>query len=437
MTAPIGPAGVNLPTPTGSRTREWTALFYLDGNNSDIERDVFHGFLSLEEVADRPEIAMVAELGRRPAPETSRPSNEPIPPGDYRERWESVRRYELARGPQQNWPRRVSTSVVEHDGKIDSKLVADHGPVDMSDPARLEDFLKWGIRNYPSQHYMVVLSNHGGGFLGTLSDEKSRRSMSLAQVDEVFDRVREETGVRPELLVMDACLLGQAEVAAQLQDSSTWYVASEELNFDSYPLQKTLRDAARQWDSGQPVPPEQMGEFLVSQASQHGGTFPTASLLDLRRMPECTSAVKRLADSLLATTTDPKVIRKAIARTPAFGGGNARIKPYSDYRDLGAFARSLAGHAKIQDPALKAAAQGVLDVLQGGMVRANAFNERREGELTGLSIYLPLTGFDYSARGLQFPTHSDPAQYEELYRSLDFVRETGWDRVVDRFAEPA
>ncbi len=437
MTTPIGPFGGSLPGSPSPRPREWTALLYLDGNNSDIERDVFHSFLSLEELADRPEIAMVAELGRRPQREASGPSDEPVPPGDYREKWESVRRYELAKGPPSSWPRRVSTSVVEHDGKIDSRLVADHGPVDMSDPARLEDFLTWGIRNYPSQHCMVVLSNHGGGFLGTLSDEKSRRSMSLAQVEEVFDRVQEQTGVRPELLVMDACLLGQAEVAGQLQDSSTWYVASEEVNYDSYPLQKTLRQAALQWDAGQSVSPEQMGEFLVSQAGQHGRTFPTASLLDLRRMPECTSAVKKLADSLLVTATDPKVIRKAIARTPAFGDGNSRIKPYSDYRDLGAFARLLVGDKKIQDPALKAAAQGVLEVLQGGMVRYNAYTERREGELSGLSIYLPLTGFDYSARGLQFPTHSDPRQFEGLYRSLDFVRQTGWDRVLDRFAEPA
>ena len=435
MTAPIGPSAGNQPPASAPRPREWTALLYLDGNNSDIERDVFYSFLSLEELADRPEIAMVAELGRRPAQEPSSPGDGPVPPGDYKERWESVRRYELAKGAPSSWPRRVSTSVVDHDGKIDSRLVADQGPVDMSDPARLEDFLAWGIRNYPSQHYMVVLSNHGGGFLGTLSDEKSRRNMTPAQVEGVLQRVQEQTGVRPELLVMDACLLGQAEVVGQLQDRSTWYVASEEINYDSYPLQKTLREAARQWDAGQPVDPVQMGEFLVSQCGQLGNTFPTASLVDLRRMPECTAAVKKLAEALLSTSTEPKVIRKAIAQAPAFGDGNQQVKPYSDYRDLGAFARLLGENPKIQDPALKEAARGVLEVLDSGMIRSNAYTERREGDLGGLSIYLPLTGFDYSARGLQFPTHSDPRQFEALYRSLAFVQETGWDRVLDRYAE--
>ena len=419
--------------------RQWTALFYLDGNNSDIERDVYSSFLGLEELADRPEIQMVAELGRRPRKEPEFPGRVPerIPPGDYKEHWESVRRYEIAKGAPSRWPTRVSTSVVEHDGKLDSKLVADHGPVDMSDPARLEDFLVWGIRSYPAEHFMVVLANHGAGFLGTLSDEKAGRTMSLVQVEGVMDRVQEKTGVRPELLVMDACLMGQAEAAAQLQDAATWYVGSEEINTDSYPLQKTLREAARRWDAGQPVAPEEMGRLIVDECGKAGYIFPTASLLDLREMPGCTAAVKGLADRLLATSTDRKLVRELIARTPAFGDGNKTVKPFSDYRDLGAFARHLVQEPRISDGALKEAAGEVLRVLQERLVRHEAHKPRGEGELEGLSIYLPLTGFDYSTWGYQFPGHTNPREYESVYRSLDFVRETGWDRVLDRFAEKA
>ena len=145
MTTPIGPSGGSLPGSPSPRPREWTALLYLDGNNSDIERDVFHSFLSLEELADRPEIAMVAELGRRPQREASGPSDEPVPPGDYREKWESVRRYELAKGPPSSWPRRVSTSVVEHDGKIDSRLVGTGKPASMRSAASIKYSIAGGL----------------------------------------------------------------------------------------------------------------------------------------------------------------------------------------------------------------------------------------------------------------------------------------------------
>lgn len=421
--------------PIGTRPpREWTALLYLDGNSSDIEHDVFHSFLGSEELADRAELNLVAELGRRPRPsQASPPFGERIKPGDMDERWESVRRYELDKGPPARWPRRVSTSTVEHDGKIDSKLVQDHGPVDMSDPARLEDFLTWGIQAYPAKHYMIVLADHGAGFLGTLSDEKARRHMPIRDVEAVLDRVEAKTGVRPELLVMDACLMAQAEVAGQLQDTATWYVASEEINWDSYPLQKTLKEAAKSWDAGKPVEPEEMGRLLVAECGKAGHSFPTASMLDLRKMPECTAAVKGLAERLLTTATDPAVIRNIISRTPGFGNGDATVKPFSDYKDLGAFARGL---LQVPDAPLQAAAQEVLRVLEERLVAAEAHAPRREGQLEGLSIYLPVTGFQYDTWGWQFPHHTDKREYEALYRSLDFVRETGWDRVIERFASP-
>lgn len=410
---------------------------YLDGNNPDIERDVFHSFLGSEELADRSEIHLVAELGRRPKPPTGGPPfGERVMPGDMAEHWESVRRYELDKGPPSRWPRKVSTSTVEHDGKIDSKLVQDHGPVDMSDPARLEDFLTWGIRSYPAKHYMIVLADHGAGFLGTLSDDKSRRHMPVRDVEAVLDRVQEKTGVRPELMVMDACLMAQAEVAGQLQDTATWYVASEEINWDSYPLQKTLKEAAKLWDAGETVDPERMGRLLVAECGKAGQNFPTASLLDLRKMPECTASVKELADRLLTTSTEAAVIRDVIAKTPGFGGGQDTVKPFSDYKDLGAFARRLADEPRISDPPLKAAARQVLRTLEERLVVAEAHKERREGQLEGLSVYLPLTGFHYDTWGWQFPFHTDKREYEAIYRGLDFVRETGWDRVIDRYAEP-
>src|SRR5262249_52652084 len=36
--------------------------------------------------------------------------------------------------------------------------------VNSGDPATLTSFLKWGIANYPAQHYLVDIWNHGGGW---------------------------------------------------------------------------------------------------------------------------------------------------------------------------------------------------------------------------------------------------------------------------------
>jgi hypothetical protein len=36
--------------------------------------------------------------------------------------------------------------------------------VDSGDPKMLTDFLKWGMTNYPADHYLVDVWNHGGGW---------------------------------------------------------------------------------------------------------------------------------------------------------------------------------------------------------------------------------------------------------------------------------
>src|SRR5262245_15988464 len=35
--------------------------------------------------------------------------------------------------------------------------------IDMADPHTLLDFLRWGIREYPADHYLVALSGHASG----------------------------------------------------------------------------------------------------------------------------------------------------------------------------------------------------------------------------------------------------------------------------------
>ena len=38
------------------------------------------------------------------------------------------------------------------------------GETNMGDPKVLADFVSWGIKSYPAQHYMLVLWNHGAGW---------------------------------------------------------------------------------------------------------------------------------------------------------------------------------------------------------------------------------------------------------------------------------
>lgn len=48
--------------------------------------------------------------------------------------------------------------------QLAADVVQDLGETNSGDPAVLYDFLAWGIKTYPAQHYLVVLWNHGAGW---------------------------------------------------------------------------------------------------------------------------------------------------------------------------------------------------------------------------------------------------------------------------------
>ena len=57
--------------------------------------------------------------------------------------------------------RSTSRYIVTHGS---ATLDAGMGELNMGDPLVLEEFLTWGITNYPADHYIVALSNHGGSW---------------------------------------------------------------------------------------------------------------------------------------------------------------------------------------------------------------------------------------------------------------------------------
>ena len=47
---------------------------------------------------------------------------------------------------------------------VAADVVGDLGETNTGDPKVLKDFLTWGIKTYPAQHYLAVLWNHGAGW---------------------------------------------------------------------------------------------------------------------------------------------------------------------------------------------------------------------------------------------------------------------------------
>lgn len=418
---------------------EWTILTYLNGNDQKIEGDILYAFLYMEEAASPDHFTIVSQLGRAPQkvvhPGYS-PDNYDKIDGD----WEGVRRYEVRQDKAKSrWGRTIWTSMGEHDGKIDSTLLKDLGTLDMSKPEALEDFLQWGIRNYPAKHFAVVLAGHGNGFLGALPDFQSHnKDMPLGQIADVFRKTEKKTGIKPDVLIMDACLMAHAEAAYELKDSAQYLVASEDTNSNCLAYQDFFNSLKGRMEQGERISPEALAQQMIGACAKHGDDIPTISALNLSHMNELKDSLAGLAEALLRTDTSPEIIGAIIENSHRFVPHGRNAKPLSDYKDLYGFAEKLRDDTKIKDERVRDAAKKLIETIDSGLIAGEHHKESSIGsqDIHGITMYLSSEGFPKKGDYGQVVTTWESGEIKPAYLALSLVKETGWDRVIEKFAGP-
>ncbi|MCM2324475.1 MAG: clostripain-related cysteine peptidase [Oligoflexia bacterium] len=143
-----------------------------------------------------------------------------------------------------------------------------------SESRRFGEFLEWGIRNYPSRHYLVVVWGHGQGWTAARPRQPARsrylsrsavgalgipvaekrfggialngRSQDYLSIPELRKGLRSVSrkllGGRPiDIYASDACLMQMAEVATELSDSVEYIVGSAQVqNYLGLPYRRLL-----------------------------------------------------------------------------------------------------------------------------------------------------------------------------------------------------
>lgn len=209
MFTPVQPTIIVPPTPqaqviTPAAMAEWTAIVYSDADDDALEGAQWFDVNEMELVGSTPQVNIVVQMDRYAAAFA----------GDGN--WTSARRIYVTQDSDLN--------------AIHSPVVMDLGEVNMGDPQTLVDFVTWAIQNYPATKYALVMSDHGGGWTGGFVDATSSSSLSIPDIADALDQVRQNTGLdRFELFGFDACLMGQIEVFGTFYPVTNYMVASEEV----------------------------------------------------------------------------------------------------------------------------------------------------------------------------------------------------------------
>ena len=126
------------------------------------------------------------------------------------------------------------------------KIVKDYNEQrDMGDPDLLYDFLKYSYDNYKSDHYDLILDDHGGAIEGAIYDELfTDDNITLEDFDTALSKSPFSKDNKLETILFSTCLNGTIEVASVLDDYADFLIASEEVTEGSpnYPVLSFIND---------------------------------------------------------------------------------------------------------------------------------------------------------------------------------------------------
>jgi hypothetical protein len=415
------------------KEKQWTVMVYLAGDNNLDSAGVID-LNEMKKVGSTDQINVIAQFDREGK--------------DL-----STNRYYIRKG-----------------GTLAKDVVGSLGETNMGDPHVLEDFIQWGAKNYPAQHYLLVVWNHGNGWndenvyqvaRNTLKLNIRRRgevvlpakgaakdSVSIRQIRAIggkkFRRALFHTSImravtirgiayddnaqdfldniemkrilssaqkilrhKVDILGMDACMMSMAEVIYQLRDSVLLTVGSEEVEpGDGWPYDRILAQLRKK----PTMMPSELATTIVNEyiASYPANAGVTQAACDLSKAGLLASAVDQLADGLNSHLSDAAVRAKII---------ECRLQTQAydtpDYIDLYDFCDLLESKTGFDD--IRAACNAVKDAIQpDGVVIRSGYKGGNVKHSNGLSIYFP------------------QKRFSSLYSALDFTRKTSWGKFLER-----
>jgi len=442
--APAKPTRTPAPTqvvvqpPASSADQKWLIMLYQDADDKILEQDIYIDLNEAEKAGSTDRVQIVAQMDRYR--------------GGFSDdgNWTSTKRFFIT---QDNDLTRVR-----------SQQIADLGEVNMSDGDTLVDFVKWAVKSYPADKYVLILSDHGMGWPGGWSDGDPGASganadrniplssatgdeLFLMELDQALTDIRSQVGLdKFELIGMDACLMGHLEVLSALEPHARYAVVSQEtepsVGWAYTSFLQALNDnpdmgggelaqlvVKSYIEEDQRITDDQARAEMVGRGSSGGGLLggysqvsaaqlvqqmgqnSTLTAVDLSKLPELMAATDQLAYAM--TQLNQKGVAQARSYVQSFTSVFGSNVPPS-YLDLGNLAGLLRDNSTNAD--VDQAANQVLAALNQAVIAEK--HGRGKPGATGVSIYFPNSQLYQNAM-------TGPRSYTPVAQR--FAQNSSWD----------
>jgi len=343
--------------------------------------------------------------------------------------------------------------ILKDNGLLSSgeKVYSEDPKADMGDYKRVVDFVKWSKATFPARKYMLIIWNHGLGWIDpnmkehTAGTGASDKGIAFDDDTKNYIRTREmgeilrQTGY-VDVFMMNACLMQMAEVAYEMKGHAGLIVGSEETMLaQGFDYEKLLNFM----NSNPGFTNAQAGAFFMNWYKQfyaegmHIGplTVPldnmaaTLSTLDPNALGQLPPYLDQFANAAMKNN-ETEAVKAAVANVIRFTSvadpAKDTKKMLAPYVDLYDFARIVGVNAK--NPETKRAADALMGFIKGKLV------------LDSVGINKDATnGYDYSKTGgvainMTMKMKPVPPQFDEImetkYSDLSLSKDSMWDEFV-------
>ncbi len=387
------------PAQQAQTVAEWTVLVHIAADNN-LELAGLADLNEMEAVGSSPQVNIVVQIDRSPDYVTL--------DGD----WSETRRYYIQ---QDDDPQKITSPVVTSLGDLDS-----------GSAETIADFAIWGINTYRANKYMLVLWDHGGGWISHSSDETSGSDITLPETVAAVERVVAETGIGQfEVIGFDMCLMGQLEIYQAMAPIARYGIASQEnepgAGWFYVFLDELVRNPAMDGAQlGQHVVDYFM--YFLREVVGDQDVYGLAAV-DLSRSAPLMDAVNQFVDTIAANPQQAlSPIGVARNNTIQYGGfDDPQVQGYWSSVDLYRFMELLADIAPA--PEITQSATNVVEAVRQFVVYEDHV-EALAGS-NGVSIYFPQTQKTYklNANNERYPREA-PASLARWVQFLDVFHGT-------------
>ena len=319
-------------------------------------------------------------------------------------------------------------------------LPRSEAPVNSGAGETFEKFLLRGMKRFPAAHYLVVVSSHGSGAGGVVTDDVAGDALSLQEFGRAMESARENNGGRTiDMVMFDACQMGAAEMALELEGKAQVMVASlDNVGNSGYHLPTLLHQASRAHDA------KELANLVVANSDpQQERTFRTLSAVELSDMKPFRAAYREWSEELAGLDAgDLSLVRETLAEARRNLNAPETQATYdsiaedllSQYPvDVGLLDSWIAGTRPGSGVALASFVEGLLGNRQ--LMTSNPKLEEAGGRL--LTAHNDLLLVHRSVDGAAGLTFHAPTEnlvgplYKREDGPLPGIDETGWEKAYD------